>query len=69
MTNRSANLTLAGYGFRYTQPENNAIVHALAEDKRGHYEVPFPVVFRDDSWWDASTTAARDLAKAFGPRQ
>jgi hypothetical protein len=36
-------------------PENNVIVYVLAEDQRGQYEVPFPVVFRDDSWWNAST--------------
>ena len=38
-----------------TTPEEGAIVHALASDNRGQYEIPFPVVFRDDSWWNART--------------
>ena len=38
-----------------TLPENDAIVHVLAADKRGHYELPFLVVFKDDRWWNART--------------
>jgi len=38
-----------------TPPEEGAIVHVLASDNRGQYEIPFPVVFRDDSWWNART--------------
>ncbi len=36
-------------------PENDAVVYVLAEDHRGEYPVPFPVVFRDDRWWNAHT--------------
>jgi hypothetical protein len=51
-------------------PENNAIVYVLAEDQRGHYEVPFPVVFRDDCWWNASTGEELDAyVAAWRPRQ
>jgi len=32
-----------------------AIVYVLAADDTGQYEIPFPVVFRDDSWWNART--------------
>ena len=38
-----------------TAPEEGAIVYVLAADGRGQYEIPFPVVFRDDSWWNART--------------
>jgi hypothetical protein len=38
-----------------TAPEEGAIVYVLALDKIGQYEIPFPVVFRDDSWWNAHT--------------
>jgi hypothetical protein len=40
---------------RTTAPQEGAIVHVLAMDKRGQYLIPFPVVFRDDSWWNART--------------
>ena len=30
-------------------------MYVLASDNRGQYEIPFPVVFRDDSWWNAHT--------------
>jgi len=30
-----------------TTPEEGEIVYVLALDKRGQYEIPFPVVFRD----------------------
>ena len=36
-----------------TAPEEGAIVYVLAVDDRGQYLIPFPVVFRDDSWWNA----------------
>lgn len=38
-----------------TAPEEGAIVYVLAEDNQGRYLIPFPVVFRDDSWWNART--------------
>ena len=38
-----------------TTPEGGAIVYVLALDDIGQYEIPFPVVFRDDSWWNART--------------
>jgi hypothetical protein len=38
-----------------TTPEEGEIVFVLASDKRGRYLIPFPVVFRDDSWWNART--------------
>ena len=41
-------------------PENDAVVYVLAEDKRGQYQVPFPVVFRDDCWWNAETAQELD---------
>jgi hypothetical protein len=40
---------------RITIPEDGAIVYVLAQDNRGQYVIPFPVVFRDDSWWNACT--------------
>lgn len=36
-------------------PEEGALVYVLAADKRGQYIIPFPVLFRDDSWWNART--------------
>ena len=36
-------------------PEEGAIVYVLASDNRGRYLIPFPVVFRDDRWWNART--------------
>lgn len=51
-------------------PMNNAIVQVLAEDQRGQYEVPFPVVFRDDSWWNAHTGEELDAyIAAWRPRE
>ena len=38
-----------------TTPEEGATVYVLAADNWGQYEIPFPVVFRDDSWWNART--------------
>ncbi len=38
-----------------TVPEEGSIVHVLAADSRGQYLVPFPVIFRDDTWWNACT--------------
>ncbi len=42
-------------------PENDALVYVLAEDQRGQYEVPFPVVFRDDRWRNAHTGEELDI--------
>jgi hypothetical protein len=36
-----------------TVPEEGAIVQVLAADGRGQYVIPFPVIFRDDCWWNA----------------
>jgi hypothetical protein len=36
-------------------PEEGAIVDVCAEDDRGRYSVPFPVRFKDDDWFNAST--------------
>jgi hypothetical protein len=36
-------------------PEEGEIVYVLAADNIGQYEIPFPVVFRDDSWWNLRT--------------
>ncbi len=38
-----------------TAPEEGATVYVLALDNIGKYEIPFPVVFRNDSWWNACT--------------
>jgi hypothetical protein len=38
-----------------TTPEEGTIVYVLVVDNIGQYEIPFPVVFRDDSWWNART--------------
>jgi hypothetical protein len=38
-----------------TTPEEGATVYVLAADNRGQYVIPFLVVFRDDSWWNART--------------
>ncbi len=38
-----------------TAPEEGATVYVLALDDIGDYVIPFPVVFRDDSWWNAHT--------------
>ena len=38
-----------------TTPEEGVIVYVLAADNRGQYAIPFPVVFRDASWWNACT--------------
>jgi hypothetical protein len=38
-----------------TVPEEGEIVYVLAADNIGQYVIPFPVVFRDDSWWNAQT--------------
>ena len=51
-----------------TTPEEGAIVYVLAADDRGQYVIPFPVVFRDDSWWTlarekSSTPLSRDGAQ------
>ncbi len=38
-----------------TAPEEGAVVQVLAADNRGQYLIPFPVIFRDDTWWNAGT--------------
>ncbi len=38
-----------------TAPEEGEIVSVLAQDNIGQYKIPFPVVFRDDSWWNLRT--------------
>lgn len=38
-----------------TTPKEGAIVYVLAADDIGQYVIPFPVLFRDDSWWNAQT--------------
>jgi hypothetical protein len=38
-----------------TPPADGAIVYVLAADNRGQYEIPFPVVFTEDSWRNATT--------------
>jgi hypothetical protein len=38
-----------------TAPEEGAIVRVLGADHRGQYLIPFPVIFRDDCWWNALT--------------
>ncbi len=38
-----------------TVPRDGAIVYVLAMDDKGKYEVPFPVLFKNDSWLNAST--------------
>ena len=36
-------------------PEESQVVRAQARDDGGFYIVQFPVVFRDDAWWNAET--------------
>jgi hypothetical protein len=36
-------------------PEDGAIIYVLAADGLGRYEIPFPVIFQDDSWCNART--------------
>ncbi len=38
-----------------TVPQDGAIVYVLAMDDKGKYELPFPVLFKNDSWLNAST--------------
>jgi hypothetical protein len=38
-----------------TTPQEGATVYVLALDNIGQYEIPFTVVFRNDSWWNACT--------------
>jgi hypothetical protein len=42
-------------GGRSREEAKQTIVYVLAADNRGQYVIPFPVVFRDDSWWNART--------------
>jgi hypothetical protein len=50
-------------------PEEGAVVYVLAEDNRGRYMIPFPVVFRDDRWWNAQTGKELDRITAASARQ
>jgi hypothetical protein len=43
-----------------TTPEEGATVYVLAADNWGQYVIPFPVVFGDDSWWNARTREELD---------
>ena len=36
-------------------PEEGAIVRVLVSDDGGEYVIPFPVVFREDSWFNSAT--------------
>jgi hypothetical protein len=36
-------------------PEDGQIVDVVAEDRRGRYAIPFPVLFKDDLWWNAQS--------------
>jgi hypothetical protein len=36
-------------------PEEGAIVRVLVSDEGGEYVIPFQVVFRADSWFNAAT--------------
>jgi hypothetical protein len=36
-------------------PEEGQIVDVVAEDRRGRYALPFPVLFRDDEWINAQS--------------
>ena len=47
-----------------TTPEEGATVYVLALDNIGQYEIPFPVVFRNDSWWNARTGEELDAFTA-----
>ncbi len=38
-----------------TPPDEGDVVYVLAADNRGQYRIPFPVLFRDDRWWNAHT--------------
>ena len=38
-----------------TPPKEGAIVYVLAADDIGQYVIPFPLLFRDDSWWNPQT--------------
>ena len=44
-------------------------MYVLASDNRGQYEIPFPVVFRDDSWRDAHTGEELDTFLSRGGAQ
>lgn len=35
---------------QHNAPDEGEIVYVLAQDNRGQYEIPFLVIFRDDSW-------------------
>ncbi len=50
-------------------PPDGEIVDVLAMDDKGRYEVPFPVVFKDNCWLNASTNEELDaFVAAWRPR-
>ncbi len=50
-------------------PHDGEIVDVLAMDDKGRYEVPFPVLFKDDCWLNASTNEELDaFVAAWRPR-
>jgi hypothetical protein len=51
-----------------TAPQEGTIVYVLAADDRGQYAIPFKVVFRDDSWWNARTGEELDALSRDGDR-
>jgi hypothetical protein len=51
---------LAGEWNSAATPHEGAIVEVLAADSLGQYVIPFPVLFRDDTWWNAGTGALLD---------
>ncbi len=42
-------------------PREGAIVYVLAMDRKGKYEVPFRVLFKNDSWLNATTHEELDV--------
>ncbi len=42
-------------------PRDGAIVYVLATDHKGKYEVPFHVLFKNDSWLNAITHEELDV--------
>ncbi len=52
-----------------TVPRDGAMVYVLSVDNIGKYEVPFPVLFKDDKWLNASTHEELDaFVAAWRPR-
>jgi hypothetical protein len=38
-----------------TPPNEGEFVRVLAQDRRGEYVIPFPILFRDNAWWNPGT--------------